>query len=161
MSTLPPENFPTPPEKISARHLKKFPTPPEKYHLYRKKLNPPEIILTPLKFLNLYPPQTPPPRKFLNPPSKISQPPPKISQPPPENFSTPPRKFLNPPPKISQPPRKFLNPPPRKFLNPPPENFSTLPENFSTPPLTSLFFLFLSISFPSLFKKKSENFVGV
>ena len=30
-----------------------------------------------------------------------------------------------------------------------------LPENFSTPPP-----LFLSISFPSLFKKKSENFGG-
>ena len=28
------------------------------------------------------------------------------------------------------------------------------------PPPTSLFFLFLSISFPSLFKKKSENFGG-
>ena len=28
------------------------------------------------------------------------------------------------------------------------------------PPPTSLFFLLLSISFPSLFKKKSENFGG-
>ena len=28
------------------------------------------------------------------------------------------------------------------------------------PPPTSLFFLFLSISFPSHFKKKSENFGG-
>ena len=28
------------------------------------------------------------------------------------------------------------------------------------PPPTSLFFLFLSMSFPSLFKKKSENFGG-
>ena len=28
------------------------------------------------------------------------------------------------------------------------------------PPPTSLFFLFLSISFPSLFKKNSENFGG-
>ena len=31
--------------------------------------------------------------------------------------------------------------------------------NTPSPP-TSLFFLFLSISFPSLFKKKSENFGG-
>ena len=28
------------------------------------------------------------------------------------------------------------------------------------PPPTSLFFLFLSIAFPSIFKKKSENFGG-
>ena len=87
---------------------------------------PPEIIITPLKFLN--PP--PPKKKFSTlPPPKISHPPlPKFSQlPPSENFSIP-RKFLNPPPppKISQTPRKFLNPPPpRKFLTPPPENFST------------------------------------
>ena len=106
MSTRSPEKFPTPSEKISTRHLKKFPTPSEKYHLYPKRLNPPEIILTPLKFLNPYP------RKFLNPP---------------ENFSTTPRKFLNPPP------RKFLNSPPPENFSTPHESFSTPPpENFST-----------------------------
>ena len=87
---------------------------PKNCHCYRKYLTPtPEIILTPLKFLN-------PPHK------KISQPsPPKISLLPPP-----------PPPKISKPsPQKISQspPPPRKFLNPP-ENFSTPHENFSTPP---------------------------
>ena len=140
MSTRPSEKFPTPPEKISTRHLKKFPTHSEKYHLYRKNLTPPKIILTPLKFLN------PPPQKILNPP------PSKISQPPSENFLTPPpRKFFNPPPsKISQPPHEnFLTP--LKISQPHSKNYQ--PQNMlrGTPPPNIPFFL--SISFPSLFKK--------
>ena len=73
MTTWPPEKFTTPPEKISTRHLKK-------YHFYGKNLNPPEIILTHLKFL------TPTPENFSILPIK------NFSTPPPEKFSTPPPK---------------------------------------------------------------------
>ena len=138
---------------MSTRHLEKFQTPPEKYHLYRKNLTPPEIILPPLKFLN------PHPRKFLNPFRKFLTP-------PPENFSTPP-KISQPPPKkkFLNHPRKFLNPR-KKISEPPPENFSTPPLKISQPhskkyqpqkyvkryppPPTSLFFLFLHFSKKSL-----------
>ena len=132
MSIRPPEKFPTPPEIISTRHLKKFPTSPEKYHLYRKNLTPPEIILTPLKFLNSHPENfsTLPPKNFT-------------THPPPQNFSTPPRKFLNPPWKYVNPTRKNIDP--KNMLR-------------GTPPPNIPLFLFLSISFPSLFRKKSENF---
>ena len=144
----PPKIIITPPE-ISQPSLPKI-SQPRKFLNPQNFSSPPKFLNPPRKFLN------PPPRKFLNPPpppkisqppppAKISQPPPpaKISQPPPpENFSTSSRKFLNPAP------RKFLNPPPRKFFNPK----NMLRGNPPAPP-TSFFFLFLSISFPSLFKK--------
>ena len=138
-----------------------------------------KFLTTPLKFLNHTKNFQPPPsRKFLNSPSKISQPILKISQPPPpKNFSTrpkisqPPPKNFSPPPKISQPPpRKFLNPP-QKISQPPTQKFLNPPENISTPksmltiytppPIPFIFSLFLPTSFPSLFKKKSENFCGL
>ena len=179
---LTPQNFSTPPPK------KKFSTlSHEISHPPKISQLPPKISQTPRKFRN--PPRKfcnpPPPPKISQPPphENFSTPPPKISQPPPRKFlnppkiSQPPRKFLNPPENFSTPPRNFPNPP-RKFLNPsrkflnPPENISTPLENqpqkfvkekccIPTSPIpTSLFFLFLSISFPSLFKKKSENFGG-
>ena len=134
MLTRPPEKLPTLPDKISTRPLKKFPSPPEKYHLYRKKLPPPEIILTLLKFLNPYP------QKFLNPPTKKFLTPPKKKKILlPKNFSTAPpqkkKKFSTPPPPPPPPPpENFSHPPPRKFFTPPPPKISQpLPKNSQTP----------------------------
>ena len=106
---------------------------------------------------------SPLPKKFN--PSRNNINPPEISQPPPPIISQPStRKFLNPSQKFLNPARKFLNPS-RKFLNPP-EKISTPLEKISTPkyvnrhpyppPPNISFFLFLSISFPSLFKKNSK-----
>ena len=142
----PPEKMSTPPEKKLARPYKKLPTPPEKMSPLPKKINPsPEIIKTPLEI------SQPPQKKFLNAP------------PTPENFSAH--------PKISQLPTKIFQPLPK--------NFSTTNENISTPieekyqPQNMLrgnrdppplpqhpFFIFISIFFPSLFKKNMIFFLG-
>ena len=79
--------------------------------------------------------------KFLNHPhhQKFFNPPP-----PPKNFQLPPPRKKN----FSIP---HSPPPPRKFLNP--QNMLT---GNSPPP--QIPFIFLSTSFPSLFRKRSENF---
>ena len=105
-----------------------------------------------------------------NPPEKIStpRPPPEISHSkkishPPKNFSSPPSKVSrHPSSKISlPPPPKISQPPPKKNLStPPPENFSITLEKILNPQ-KYVFSFYLFTSFPSLFKKKSENFGGV
>ena len=115
MSTRPLEKLPTPSEKISTRGPPKKSQPlSKKYHLYRKNVTPPEIILTPLKFLNPHPPKISQPS-----PQKISQPPPRKFLNPHQNFSIPPENFST-PLNISQPQSKKYQP--QKYVKryPPP-----------------------------------------